>query len=218
MAEDMLMVPAPGALVEPPETSVRCQPAVSTGSTGGAPAPGPGAADLVRTALDFGFSQAARMDVATLEVRDEVRAMCAADRCQSYARSWSCPPACGSLDGHRRTLARFHTGLLVQTTGTLDDPFDYDEMVRLGRLQQERVRGFRDVLRLHYPRLVALGNGACTACDPCTYPSEPCRHPDQLLASMEAFGLVVADVCARNGLGYYYGPGTLTYTGCYLLE
>ena len=30
--------------------------------------------------------------------------------------------------------------------------------------------------------------------------------------------MIVSDVCKNNGLKYYYGPGTLTYTGCVLLE
>ena len=33
---------------------------------------------------------------------------------------------------------------------------------------------------------------------------------------MEAFGLFVSDICARSGLGYNYGPRTMTYTSCLL--
>ena len=175
-------------------------------------------ADLVHAALAFGFSHAARMDPATLRVRQEVRGMCAVDRCGSYGRCWVCPPGCGTLDDARATIARYRTGLLVQTTGELDDPFDYDAMKAADERQQRRLMEFRETLRARYPHLTALGNGACTICATCTYPSAPCRHPDQAVASMEAFGLVVSDTCADNGLGYYYGPNTITYTGCYLLE
>jgi len=144
--------------------------------------------------------------------------MCAADRCHSYNRSWVCPPAGGTLAENAAILATYHTGLIVQTTGELEDAYDYETMVALGELQKERVAGFRAVLAPAYPRLLTLGNGACTVCPKCTYPRHPCLHPDQAIQSMEAFGLVVSDVCTDNHLGYYYGPGTLTYTGCYLLE
>jgi len=173
---------------------------------------------LVAQALDFGFSQAAALDPALLEVRPEVRAMCAADRCQSYNRSWSCPPACGDLAEHQALVATYRRGLIVQTTGTLEDAYDYDTMLALGELQKQRLQDFRVILAPGYPRLLTLGNGACTICPNCTYPKAPCRHPDQAVQSMEAFGLVVSDVCRANHLGYYYGPNTLTYTGCYLLE
>lgn len=173
--------------------------------------------DLVREALDFGFSHAGLLDVSTLRPRAEVRDMCAADRCQAYNKSWVCPPACGTLDDNRSVIERYRHGLIVQTTAELEDPFDYDAMMAADALQKQRVADFREHLRPDYPGLVALANGTCTICETCAYPGEPCRHPDQAVSSMEAFGLVVSDVCTDNGVGYYYGPNTITYTGCYLL-
>jgi hypothetical protein len=35
---------------------------------------------------------------------------------------------------------------------------------------------------------------------------------------MEAYGLLVSDVCQKAGLPYYYGKQTITYTSCILLE
>ena len=176
------------------------------------------AADLVAAALDFGFSHAAPLDPATLQVREEVRDMCAADRCQLYGRSWTCPPGSGPLSGNRRTVARYRTGLLVQTTAELEDPYDYEGMMAADAEQKRLLAEFREELWPRWPDLLTLGNGACTICPECTYPDAPCRLPDQAIESMEAFGLIVSDTCSANGLGYYYGPNTVTYTGCYLLE
>ncbi|MFZ0530578.1 MAG: DUF2284 domain-containing protein [Propionicimonas sp.] len=174
--------------------------------------------DLVRAALDFGFSHAALLDPATLKVREEVRLMCAADRCQMFGKCWTCPPGSGSLDENRRTIGRYRTGLLVQTTTQLDDPYDYEGMMAADEEQKLRLAEFREELWPLWPGLIALGNGACTICPECTYPDAPCRHPDLAIQSMEAFGLIVSDTCVDNNLGYYYGPNTITYTGCYLLE
>ena len=54
--------------------------------------------NLIATALEHGFSHCAPLRVATIEVMGEVRQMCAADKCHAYNRSWSCPPACGTLE------------------------------------------------------------------------------------------------------------------------
>lgn len=135
-----------------------------------------------------------------------------------YGKCWTCPPGCGSLDENRAVIAKYRSGLIVQTTVTLEDPYDYEGMMAADELQKQRVADFREELWAAFPDLVALGNGACTICPDCTYPDAPCRYPDLAIQSMEAFGLVVSDVCADNGLGYYYGPGTITFTGCYLLE
>ena len=59
--------------------------------------------------------------------------------------------------------------------------------------------------------------GCCTACAKCTYPDEPCRLPDKQIASMEAYGMLVLEICKRNGLQYYYGADKMAYTSCFLL-
>jgi predicted metal-binding protein len=110
----------------------------------------------------------------------------------------------------------YKSGIIVQTTGELEDDFDYEAMKEADDRQRRSFASFRDELAREYPNLLALGNGSCNVCPACAYP-DPCRNPLRAISSMEAFGLVVSDVCTKNGVGYYYGPRTITYTGCYLL-
>ena len=35
---------------------------------------------------------------------------------------------------------------------------------------------------------------------------------------MEAYGLVVSDACKKTGLPYYYGPNTMTFTACVMID
>jgi len=166
----------------------------------------------------FGFEHAGNLQVSTLEFLPEVRAMCAADKCHSFGRNWMCPPACGSLDDSRRRAQGFSAGLLVQTVGKLEDDFDYESMQEAGRVHSRRFHGLIDELRVEFPKLLAMGAGACTLCEVCSCPAQPCRFPDRAITSMEAFGLFVSRVCERNGLAYNRGPLTVTYTSCVLLE
>lgn len=171
----------------------------------------------VRRALELGFSHAARLDAETLEPLDEVRAMCAADRCGLYANCWTCPPGCGTIEENAQAISRYRVGIIVQTTSALKDDFDYEGMQALGEAHAKCFRALHLALRDTFPGLLALGAGGCKLCEACTYPDAPCRRPLEAQSSMEAYGLLVSDVCQKNGLGYYYGPGTMTYTGCFLL-
>jgi predicted metal-binding protein len=168
--------------------------------------------DYVKKALAFGFDHSAALDPATLIALPEVRDMCAADKCRSYGKRWTCPPACGSVEENQRKINSYNSGLLVQTTGALIDEFDYEEMTLTGERHKDRFNAFRNTLGRDS---LALGAGACTLCETCSYPT-PCRYPDQAVSSMEAYGLLVNRVCEANGLEYYYGNRTITYTGCYL--
>ena len=73
-------------------------------------------------------------------------------------------------------------------------------------------------LRKFYPNMLPMGAGCCTKCKTCTCPDAPCRFPDQAFSSMEAYGMLVMQVCQANHLDYYYGPRKIAYTSCYLLK
>ena len=64
-------------------------------------------------------------------------------------------------------------------------------------------------------KTLVLGAGGCRICPQCAYP-DPCRFPDKAMSSMEASGLFVTRVFKDNGVPYYYGPKTITYTACVL--
>ena len=176
-------------------------------------------ADILALANGIGFEYAAGFDAAGLEFRGEVREMCAADRCRKYNRSWACPPACGSLAAMEARARRFARGVLVQTVAELDGDFDAEGLAGAQRVHKRRFETLaRQAKLLTRGECLPMGAGACTRCVKCTYPSRPCRHPALVHPSMEAYGLMVADVCALAGLKYYYGPNTISYTSCILIN
>lgn len=169
-------------------------------------------------AVACGFSHTGPLNPSVIQLHPEVREACAADRCRSYDKNWVCPPACGTLEQCAAQLRRYSTGLLVQTTGPLEDSMDYEAMMELAAQHGASFDKFADEVRAEYPGALVLGDGACRRCKTCTYPDAPCRFPERRSSAMEAFGMVVSEVCARSDLPYYYGPGTLTYIGCVLFE
>lgn len=140
--------------------------------------------------------------------------MCAA--CRMYDKRWSCPPGCGELETCREKIGGFGQGILVQTVGELEDSMDYEAMMEAETQQKDHFAAMYKLLRQREIPVLALGAGCCTQCRECTYPNEPCRFPDKMVSSMEAFGMEVSAVCKANGLPYYYGPNTIAYTSCFL--
>lgn len=174
--------------------------------------------EIIALAKECGFDQVKDFDPSVLKFRVEVRDMCAANRCQSYDKNWSCPPACATLEDAALKAASYKEGILVQSTGVLEDPFDLDTMMGTEQLQKDRFLKLVKEIRNIYPNCLPMATGACTICSTCTYPSKPCRFPKQMISSMEAYGLVVSDTCSDAGMKYYYGPGTITYTSCILIR
>lgn len=174
--------------------------------------------EILALARTCGFEHVGELNVTALKFEPAVREMCAAGRCGSYGKSWSCPPACGPLEEAARRAGAYRRGVILQSTGQLEDDFDIETMMDTERLQKERFMAFVEQIRRTYPGCLPMSTGACTICSRCTYPGAPCRFPENAIPSMEAYGLMVSQVCADSGLGYYYGPKTITYTACVLID
>lgn len=172
--------------------------------------------EIVTLAHQAGFDHVGKVNTASLVARSEVRDMCAAGRCGAYGKSWSCPPACGSIEHCQKRMKDYKAGLLLQTTGNMDDEFDIETIAETQMRHKKQFFAFVRQLRVLDPGCLPLTAGCCNLCTKCTYPSRPCRFPGKMLSSMEAYGLLVSEVCLQSGLGYYYGPKTITYTSCVL--
>ena len=144
--------------------------------------------------------------------------MCATNTCGKYGSNWACPPGCGELDECRAKVAPYKWGIIVQTSGQLEDSFDIETMMEAAESHKKRFSQAVDLMRGYDPDCLPMGAGGCNLCRKCTYPDEPCRFPDKAFTSMEAYGLFVAAECKKAGLEYNYGPNTLTYSSCILFN
>jgi len=174
--------------------------------------------DLAETAKDCGFTHYAELDISTLEFLQEVRDMCNPKQCRNYNKSWSCPPACPTLDEMRERVKNYKTGILVQTVGELEDSLDWDGVMETGAQHKENFGKMRAELNKKQQNQLAMGAGECKICETCTYPDNPCRYPEKMEISMEASGLFVSKVCTDNNLKYNYGQEKIAFTSCFLIE
>ena len=173
---------------------------------------------LSAMAQEAGFSAWAALDAANIELKPEVRDMCAVNSCGQYGKRWSCPPGCGTLEECGERLKGYSRGILVQTYGDIEDGFDFEAMMEIEQDHKEHFREMHEAFREAGVEVLALSAGCCTQCAQCTYPDEPCRFPDKCVASMEAYGMLVLEVCKKSGLQYYYGADKMAYNSCFLLK
>lgn len=166
-------------------------------------------------AIALGFSKAVPLDVDTLQPRQDVRDMCAADKCGAYGKNWTCPPYCGTLRECSATMTHYARGILLQTVGVTEKIIDTRAYRRTEARHLEQFHAFCGQIRKVYPEVLCLGSGGCRICKKCAWP-DACRFPEQACSSMESYGLFVTQVCRDNGLAYHYGERTVAYTACIL--
>lgn len=101
---------------------------------------------LETLAAEAGFSHYGPLKTEALVVRREARDMCAANRCGMYGTSWVCPPGCGELSELSEKLSRMTGGILLQSTGEMEDDFDFESIAETEKLQKERFAAFMEKL------------------------------------------------------------------------
>ena len=178
----------------------------------------PGIDELTALAKEAGFTYAAPLAMDSLKFRVEVRSMCSADLCKSYGKSWSCPPAVGSIERAKERAEAYRRGIIVQTAGALADSFDMDGTAEIMKRHRKSFDTLVRQVKHFYPDCLPMGAGTCRLCRSCTYPDRPCRHPDKMVSSMEAYGLLVSDVAIRSGLRCDYGENSMCFTSCVLID
>ena len=82
--------------------------------------------ELIALAKEYGFETTVPLNMATLDAKEEVRAMCAANTCRAYGSNWSCPPARGTIPQCAEKMSKFTRGILVQTIGEREDSWDFE--------------------------------------------------------------------------------------------
>lgn len=168
---------------------------------------------LVATAKDCGAYQVGLIPTDNLVVYPEVRDMCKKNTCRGYGATWACPPAVGPIEECLAKVKQYDTMLLFSCKYDLEDSFDYEGMVAGMEGFKQIASMLDDAVHDVLSAYLLLANEGCHKCKACTYPTAPCRFPDKLHASIEAFGFNVSELAHLAGINYINGQNTVTYFG-----
>lgn len=171
----------------------------------------------IEKAKETGFETAVWIDPQSLIAREDVRAMCAADKCGAYGKNWTCPPAVGTTAECQARMRQYARGILVQSVGHMTKAIDSRCYRETEQRHLQNLYMLAAEIRKEYPDALCLGAGGCRVCKQCAYP-QPCRHPEKAMSSMEGYGLFVTQVCRDAGVPYHHGEKTITYTACILIK
>jgi predicted metal-binding protein len=162
-------------------------------------------------------NQADFFDLENLTFTDDVRSMCEQNTCGRYNRAWNCPPVCGTVAELEAVCRGFSGGILINSVTHVADSFDWEGMMEGGRGLCSLligVKGFTDGFDLEDYRI--FGGGGCYGCEDCSYPDNPCHHPDMLFTPIEACGINVMQLAKDAGFKYINGQNTVTFFGMVL--
>jgi len=131
---------------------------------------------------------------------------CKANVCGYYNKSWTCPPACGSIEEQRKNILTFKNALVFTTKHDIEDSFDYEGMTK-GRYLHTLLTC---EIKKQFGGAVVYGAGQCPVCTECAFPN-PCPFPEMRIGSIEAAGIDVTELSKTAGINYNNGKNTVTF-------
>ncbi|MGI6261916.1 MAG: DUF2284 domain-containing protein [Acutalibacteraceae bacterium] len=147
------------------------------------------------------------------------RALCEQNACGNYGKSWMCPPDAGDIDTLIARAKSYEIAVVYQTVGMLEDSYDFEGMMAAGQRMNELTLAIRRRFGDQLHEALFLGAGGCRVCPVCAKKTgEPCRFPEQALASLETYGIHVSRLAELCGMKYINGQNTVTYFGAILLR
>ena len=136
-----------------------------------------------------------------LPFSERVQQVCRQE-CPMYGKSWSCPPAVGSVEACRARCLNFDHALLLVTVQEVADSSNLELTLATKPVHNELVHQVERLLQAQGCSTLTLSADACARCDACTYPDSPCRQPELQTPCLEGYGIVVSDLAERCGVPF----------------
>ena len=167
-----------------------------------------------------GVSGAAFLSQGDIVTSPHFRDICRQNACGNYGQCHMCPPGAGEIQELIAEVRKYPKGVLYQTVHAIEDSFDIEGMEEAGKIHTRRCQAIQKEAEARYTNgFLHLSAGSCNLCDRCAKRDDlPCRHPDQALPSLEAYGVNVHDTAGNVGLPYINGANTVTFFGAVLYQ
>jgi predicted metal-binding protein len=163
--------------------------------------------DILEKALEGRVFEHAVIPAGNIAFSPELRKACEKNLCGKYNKSWTCPPAVGTMNELMNKILGFSHAFIFTTKTDLEDSFDYDGMMKAKDYHDRITREMHGRFGKENP---VFGAGSCKICETCAYP-EPCRFPEKIYPSIEAAGINVTELSRAGGIRYNNGENTVTY-------
>ena len=98
------------------------------------------------------------MDAEELEFSQKVRYICRTE-CPRYGKSWSCPPAVGSVEECRKRCLEFQELFVFSTVAEVMDLENMEEVLKSKTGHERIIRKIRDIFRPYFGEILALSGG-----------------------------------------------------------
>lgn len=151
-----------------------------------------------------------------LVFKEEVRQICRQE-CPMYGKSWSCPPAVGTLEECRADCLSYEAAFLFTTIAEVSDIANLQETLATRAEHEKITRRIGKLFQRVGLETKLLSSESCTLCENCAYPEgEQCRHPEYMIPCFESQGILVTEIAEAYNIPFLDSMTTVQWFGLIL--
>lgn len=166
----------------------------------------------------FPIYQYAFLDTENIEFNSKVRTICKKE-CPRYGKSWSCPPAVGSVEKCMEKCRQYPYALLFSSVAEVTDYSNMENLLSTKREHEEITAKIEQYLKSEAWKCYTLSTDSCSICDKCSYPKKSCNHPETMHPCIESHGILLTKSIEENTMDYFMGEKmVLWFTLIFLKE
>lgn len=153
-----------------------------------------------------------------LTFKEEVRQICKQE-CPMYGKSWSCPPAVGTVEECREKCLGFNGAFLFTTIAEVSDVANLEETLQTRFEHEEITRTLGKIFKSEGAEMMLLSSESCAICDSCAYcEGGNCRHPEHMIPCIESQGILVTALAEKYDIPFLDSLTTVQWFGLILYK
>lgn len=151
-----------------------------------------------------------------LTFKEEVRQICKQE-CPMYGKSWSCPPAVGSVETCKKRCMSYDGAFFFTTIAEVTDISNFAETLQTRFEHEEITRTLGKAFLEEGLDVQLLSSESCAVCDSCAYcEGENCRHPEYMIPCIESQGILVTELAEKYDIPFMDNMTTVQWFGLIL--
>lgn len=150
------------------------------------------------------------LKIEDIEFNDKMRNKCK-NECPRYGKSWSCPPAIGSLKQCKNKCMEYSHALLFSSAVEIPDYANKELILNSKREHEEVTESIENIIRSEVKKCYTLSTESCSLCEKCTYPKKSCLNPDKMHPCIESHGVVLSSILEEHHMDYFMGENMILW-------
>lgn len=166
--------------------------------------------------LELPLMQYEWFDPSELIFKEEVRQICSQE-CPMYGKSWSCPPAVGTVEECRRKCLEYKGVFLFTTIAEVTDIANMEETLQTRFDHEEIARTLGKIFKEEATEVMLLSSESCAICESCAYcEGGNCRYPEYMIPCIESQGILVTELAEKYDIPFLDSMTTVQWFGLVL--